>query len=228
MSLRGGDGPPGQWPLSPCSILQDLEVVCPAPRPPLFETILGSASLWICTIIFSKVLPGGQFCISMQNAEGTFGRSNKTHKTPGRAGTSPGNGWGLESLTPFASLRVVELIRHLGWPGPMWMAGFCVWTCVALVCPSVVWAGEGDVCLWEKGRPRFGEASVWGLISCWEFGWWCWGQSGGPGGGNPLVAVETQPRQEGQLSGSSRKAEVEDGLRWPGLGSSALPGRDQP
>ena len=86
----------------------------------------------------------------------------------------------------------------------MQMSGLDTQARLALVCPSVMRADAGDVCLWEKvgglgvGRPQSG---VWQAAGNLYGG--AGVRAGDLGRGNPLVAVESQLRQEGPLLGSS-------------------------
>lgn len=80
----------------------------------------------------------------------------------------------------------------------MWMAGPCIWTHLALVCLSVMWANEGDVCLWERRRALVGGGLSLGSGELLDI---CMVVLGSEQG---TWEEETQPRPEGYLLGSSR------------------------
>ena len=83
--------------------------------------------------------------------------------------------------------------------GLMQMAGLCLWTCLAFVCPSVMWAGGGMYLGQEGEGLSLGSGELlgtWMVVPGSEQRTW--------EKETPLVAVETQPRQEGYLLGISR------------------------
>lgn len=98
-----------------------------------FVVLPSGGGCWLSRMmcLISKALPGGLCCIFMQIAEETFVRTNKTQRKGRKVGTSPGDGRGLGS--PATVVLLLEV-------GLMWMVGLCLWTQLALVCPSVMWA----------------------------------------------------------------------------------------
>lgn len=66
----------------------------------------------------------------------------------------------------------------------------------------------------RDGGPCLGEASVWGLVSCWTFAWWCWGQSRGPGRRRP-----SQGRRDTSwvAAGKLKQRMASGGLVWAPL-----------
>lgn len=94
----------------------------------------------------------------------------------------------------------------------MWMSGLCIWTHLASVCPSAMWADEGT-CVGKGerdlslGSPQPGSGE---LLGIWER--LAGVRTGAWGGGDPMIAVETSPGQEGHLLGVSR---LSWGRGWP-------------